>query len=128
DPVARMCFDTIAPFTWDEVPQSLLNDRSAQRVMDEAVDYGLVQGMSVPLHGYFGMQAIVTMAGRSVEMSQDERHVVYMASIFSYNAAENILKAEGETGPHGVLTQRERDVLRWVTEGKTLWEVGEILK
>ena len=33
---------------------------------------------------------------------------------------------EGEVGP--VLTPRERDVLAWVAQGKSAWEIGEILE
>ena len=32
-----------------------------------------------------------------------------------------------ETGQRSVLTAREREVLAWVAQGKSAWEIGEIL-
>jgi LuxR family transcriptional regulator, quorum-sensing system regulator BjaR1 len=33
-----------------------------------------------------------------------------------------------ETGAVAVLTPREREVLAWVAQGKSAWEIGEILE
>jgi len=34
---------------------------------------------------------------------------------------------EAETAPKPALTPREREVLAWVAQGKSAWEIGEIL-
>jgi LuxR family quorum sensing-dependent transcriptional regulator len=62
DPVARHCFATIQPFAWSELPPSSLTSAAALRVMSEASDCGLREGLCIPLHDVHGFQAAVTMA------------------------------------------------------------------
>ncbi|MDF2813362.1 MAG: transcriptional regulator, LuxR family [Microvirga sp.] len=125
DPVARHCFETVRPFSWDELPEHLLGTRDARLIMQEALEFGLADGLSVPLHGLFGFQAIVTMAGRHVELSADERHLVHLASIYAHGAAQKVTRRDRDAAR--TLTVRERDVIRWIADGKTLWEVSQIL-
>jgi len=127
DPVARHCFTTPNPFTWDELPSDLLESREAQLVMDEAVEFGLGQGFTVPIHGFFNSLALVTMAGPWIEMSPCERHLVHLMSIFAHSAAERTVRKIDLPKTIGLLSERERDILRWLTEGLTLIEAKERL-
>jgi LuxR family quorum sensing-dependent transcriptional regulator len=130
DPCVRHCFQTIEPFTWSELPPDLLEDPAAQRVMDESKEFGLVEGLCVPLHDVFGSQAVVTMAGRQVDLPPDSRKMIHLASLYAYGAAERAVRSRCACHIRhaGGLTPRERDVLSWVAWGKTAKDVGQILE
>jgi LuxR family transcriptional regulator, quorum-sensing system regulator BjaR1 len=129
DPCVRHCFATIEPFVWSEIPAQLLETKKAQQVMDEAKEFGHAEGLCVPLHDVYGSQAVVTMAGRHVELPPGARRMVHLASLYAYGAAERTLRTSGYAalGQEGRLTERERDVVRWMAEGKTFWEISVIL-
>ncbi|WP_210482829.1 LuxR family transcriptional regulator [Microvirga antarctica] len=127
DPVALRCFQTIAPFAWDELPPEMVKSRAARLVMDEAAEFGLAKGLSVPLHGLFEFQAIVTMAGRHVEVPPECRPLINLVSAYAYSAAARAAVKRPADDKRPTLTPRERDVISWVAEGKTTWEIGQIL-
>jgi LuxR family quorum sensing-dependent transcriptional regulator len=124
DPCVRHCFSTIEPFAWNELPQDLLQGSESRTIMEEAKDFGLAEGLCVPLHDVCGSQAVVTMAGQRVELSPSARRMVHLASLYAYGAAERSIRPPTYHKGNSRLTERERDVIRWTAEGKTLWEVG----
>jgi len=127
DPCVRHCFSTIEPFAWNELPSNLLDAAEARLIMSEAADFGLTEGLCIPLHDVYGSQAVVTMAGRQVELTPSARRMVHLASLYAYGAAERAIRTPTYHRGEGRLTERERDVMRWTAEGKTFWEIGMIL-
>lgn len=127
DPCVRHCFSTIEPFAWNELPSNLLEGPEAKLVMNEAVDFGLAEGLCIPLHDVYGSQAVVTMAGQQIELTPSARRMVHLASLYAYGAAERSVRIPTYHKGDGRLTERERDVMRWIAEGKTFWEIGKIL-
>jgi LuxR family quorum sensing-dependent transcriptional regulator len=127
DPCVRHCFSTIEPFAWSELPPDLVEGQEAQLVMNEAVEFGLAEGLCIPLHDVYGSQAVVTMAGRQVELTPSARRMVHLAPLYAYGAAERSVRIPAHHKDDSRLTVRERDVMRWIAEGKTFWEIGKIL-
>jgi LuxR family quorum sensing-dependent transcriptional regulator len=127
DPCVRHCFETIEPFVWSELPPDLLAAREPRRVMGEARDFGLIEGLCVPLHGVYGAQAVVTMAGRHVELPPKSRKMIHLASLYAYGAAERAVQSPAFPRRTNGLTPRERDILSWIAYGKTAKDVGQIL-
>lgn len=127
DPCVRHCFSTIEPFAWNELPSDLVETPEARLVMNEAVDFGLAQGLCIPLHDVYGSQAVVTMAGQQVELTPSARRMVHLASLYAYGAAERAIRTPTYHKGESRLTMRERDVMNWTAEGKTFWEIGMIL-
>jgi LuxR family transcriptional regulator, quorum-sensing system regulator BjaR1 len=126
DPCVRHCFATAAPFGWSELAPARLGVRQ-RRVMREAAECGLVEGLCVPLHDPGGFRSLVTMAGERVELPAASRPLVHLTSLYAYGAAERIGRERGRMQEHGRLTEREREVLRWIAAGKTAWDIGQIL-
>jgi len=129
DPCVRHCFETIEPFRWSELPGELLDNPGARRVMGESKEFGLVEGLCVPLHDVYGSQAVVTMAGRHVELPPNSRKMIHLASLYAFGAAERAVRSPCRCPGRkaGGLTPRERDILSWVAWGKTAKDVGQIL-
>jgi LuxR family quorum sensing-dependent transcriptional regulator len=124
DPVASALRAGTQTFRWADVvvPRS---DEAAKLVMTVSrIDYGMRQGFCVPFHGLTGYQAGISFAGFEVEDAQDPNAALQLIGIYAFNRLAH-LKSSKE---HRILTEREREVLRWTAAGKTAWDTSNILK
>jgi len=128
DPMARHTHATVEPFFWNEVNVDQ-DDLQALRVMNEASEFGLKEGFSVPILGAEGDLSCVTMGGRRMERQPRMRTAIHMMSIYAHARARALAsdRAEKTVSAPPNLSEREREVLKWVARGKTDWEIGEIL-
>jgi LuxR family quorum sensing-dependent transcriptional regulator len=126
DPCVRQCFATAEPFRWSDLAAARLGMRQ-RRVMSEAAECGLVEGLCVPLHDSSGFRSLVTMAGARVELPAASRPLVHLTSLYAYGAAERIGRERCRIPERNRLTERECEVLRWIAAGKTAWDIGRIL-
>ncbi len=125
DPCAALCRNTAHPFLWSDIGKEGL-EVSAQRVMDEAAEFGLRQGICVPIHVPFALPAVITVSGEAMELEPAVRQIV---QILARQALESVLRTQTDRhhSQKPLLSEREREVLRWVADGKTSWEVSRIL-
>jgi LuxR family quorum sensing-dependent transcriptional regulator len=128
DPVITQVRQTTMPFAWNEAAFDP-EDSAALRVMTEAREFGLVNGLAVPIYTTHGFQAIVTFGARSMSLSRDERAGLHLIAIYAHGQVRNLLTRKGMTrsikAPH--LSRREIDCLRWAASGKSAWDIGTIL-
>lgn len=129
DPMAKHPRETIRPFFWDEVEYG--EDAQAGQVMNEAAEFGLENGFSVPIFGAEGDQSCVTMGGTHLERPPRTREAIHLMSIYAHDRARALRQDWANRTNRSAdpkLTDREREVLKWVALGKTDWEIGEILR
>lgn len=122
DPVAQHCFSTLRPFIWSRASWSGCDPERARRVMDEARDFGLDDGVIVPMHDLSGRQASLSMAARSLDLPPSGLKVIHLVSLYAFASVDELSSRRPR------LTRRERDVLAWTAEGKSTWEIGAILR
>lgn len=126
DPVVRHCYTTIEPFHWGDV---LYYDETivrARRVMHEAGEHGMAHGFCVPIHDALGFQAVVSLAGRRVAMTNRVQRAVHMVSLCAWISADRTTRRPAKRRAL-LLSGRERDVLCWAAKGKKAGEVADIL-
>jgi LuxR family quorum sensing-dependent transcriptional regulator len=126
DPVARQCFATFEPFAWSDVPVNLERQPRAARIMSEAAEHGLRDGLSIPIHDARGHQAIVSMAGERLDMTPKMRRAVHLVSLYAFGAGERLL-GRGAGIDATPLSPRERDVLAWMASGRTAEQTADVL-
>lgn len=125
DPVAAWCRKAIDPFEWREAPYNEETNPKAAEVMDVARDFGMNEGYLVPIVRSTGFQACVTMAGSHPDLDPMAKRVIHVVSIMAHG---RISALKGESiNQKQILTAREREVLHWVSVGKTSWEISTIL-
>ncbi|MCG6117750.1 MAG: LuxR family transcriptional regulator [Aquimonas sp.] len=133
DPVVAHCHDHSTPLLWSEVRARAERaidplQISVRRMFDEASDAGLAVGLSVPLHGPGQCWGLMSFASRERAGDALSGRVaeLHLLAHFVHEAARPFARSRGAAAPPE-LTRRERECLHWAAEGKTSWEVGQLL-
>ena len=93
--------------------------------MERAADFGLRHGFIVPIHGPHGFEGSVSIDGSAVELADHMKPGLHLVALYAFDRVRTILRPLAAAKP--VLTAREREVLAWAANGKSAWEIGEIL-
>jgi LuxR family quorum sensing-dependent transcriptional regulator len=112
-----------APFLWDDIEPLYRDDPAARRVMEEAGDFKLRQGFTIPMITLEGDIAGFSLAGEKLEVSPEERGMLTLMA--TYALARSIVLRQCEPKLIVSLTPRELEALQWVAEGKSEREIGE---
>jgi LuxR family quorum sensing-dependent transcriptional regulator len=124
DPVAASLRVRRETFRWADVAIPP-DDKLAKSVMTVSFsDYRLRQGFCVPIYGLGGYQAGISFAGFDVDDAKEANAAIQLVGIYAFNRLANLKSTRKECG---MLTEREREVLRWTAAGKTAWDTGGIL-
>ena len=125
DPVHRHLLRTLNPFLWSEAPYDAEREPRCSAIMQLAADFRMTEGLCVPVH-YDGTTAAVSIAGEKPESSPGVRSALHLMSLFAHNRLR-ALKKRPAASERPLLTSREREVLQWVSAGKSDWDIGVIL-
>jgi LuxR family quorum sensing-dependent transcriptional regulator len=125
DPVARECRRSVNPFEWSEAPYDSEKEPLAAEVMRRATDFRMTRGFIVPIHGITGREACVSLGGVHLDLNARSKPAVHLMAMYGFDRIRRLLKPS--PGVRCRLTNREREVLNWSAQGKSHWEIGEIL-
>lgn len=125
DPAIGGVLSNSSPFFWSELEPTYRDSPAARRVMEEAGDFRLRQGFTIPLTTVEGDVAGFSLAGERLEVSPEGRGMLTLLA--TYALARSILLRQTEQAPTIHLTPREHEALQWAAEGKTEWEIGELM-
>lgn len=139
DPVTLESQRTRLPFLWRPTLALPVYDRPLARlVFDEAAEFGMRDGLTVPIHAAAGI-SMMSMALDDPALAspgaQRERQTLHLLAMHYHLACERALAQPATQPPPPVsqpqpprLTPREREVLLWTAKGKTGWEIAQILR
>lgn len=126
DPAIKRVSENRGPFLWSELGPECASDPAARRVMNEAGDFKLKEGFTVPLVTLEGELAGFSLAGEAIDVSPTERGMLTLLA--TYALARSLqLRASGTFQITTQLSPREIETLRWAAEGKTEWEIGDLM-
>ena len=115
---------THQPFRYNEAPFDRRDSRGHERFMQALEGFDMGNGLIVPFGGPTNIPACVWLGGREPNLNNDAILTIELIALFAAS------KARTFCSPFGVgmtkLTLREREVLQWISAGKTSWEIGEI--
>ncbi|OKO76957.1 transcriptional regulator [Bradyrhizobium sp. NAS80.1] len=131
DPVIGEALQTPEPFRWGVDFRSGFTSMAQQQVFDEAAQFGIRFGFTVPIHDGHGPVAALTFAA-------DERRPPFEKCINSHGRVLQLMamyfhahvrrKFAIEHDVYGIrLSPREFECLEWASQGKSAWEIGCIL-
>jgi DNA-binding CsgD family transcriptional regulator len=129
DPVMQHCKRKSVPIIWD---QSTYVSQGLGAKWEEQARFGISNGICLALHMPEGRHFILGVE-RDRPAPSDAHELTRLVAdlqlfaVYAQEAALRILapQAVNQEGPN--LTPRELESLRWTMEGKTAWEVGEVL-
>lgn len=131
DPIIARALQVREPFQWgrDLTPRSL--SPRQQHFLCEASEFGIRQGFTVPIHDRSGSTAALTFAANQRLpkfekcIETNERVLQLMAMSFHTHIRRKLSHTLSVGGAH--LSHREFECLQWASQGKSAWEIGQIL-
>jgi len=129
DPVMQHCKRQSVPIIWD---QATYVRKGVGELWEEMASFGYRNGISLALHMPEGRHFLLGVdrdrpvpedAGELTRMVAD----LQLFAVHAQDAASRILIPASADPTVASLTPRELETLRWTMEGKTAWEVGNVL-
>jgi len=130
DPVTRQVLTSRTPFFWSDVTAKLDRLLPARKMMDEAADAGLGDGIGISLRGDGPELVGVGIARASLPRSEQNKPHDYKI-LFGAHFLSTCLHATYRDlcikSARATLSTRQHDILSWAAEGKTDTEISIIL-
>lgn len=131
DPVVDMAGQTHEPFRWGREYQCCQLRDSQFQLLEEAANFGIRCGFTIPIHDPLSRIASVTFAAddchpkftRCVEKHQS---LLQLLAILFHSRARLALAPERSVSGI-ILSPREYECLEWAARGKSAWDIGCIL-
>ena len=129
DPVMQHCKKLSVPIIWN---QGTYTARGLGEMWEEQASFGYRNGIGVALHMPEGRHFVLGV-DRQQAMPKDPIEVTRMVAdlqlfaVHAQDAALRILVPASAQPERPALTPRELESLRWTMEGKTAWELGQVL-
>ncbi|WP_243311744.1 helix-turn-helix transcriptional regulator [Fundidesulfovibrio agrisoli] len=100
-----------------------------KRLLSFAHDFNLLNGYSCGAKG-FGLYKKPSMISFVWNFEKNSAHIsglIEYLTPFIHIALSNVLYAQVAEAANNLLTRREKEVVSWLKEGKSSWEMSEIL-
>lgn len=132
DPVVVQAGQLILPFIWGTKDMRGQLRGRQKLLFNEAKEFEIRCGFTVPIHGHGGEFAAVTVANNEPDRSflkqiDAFQHQLHLMALHYHVRVSRLVCAEGVEPEKVVLTPRETECLLWVAKGKTAWEISVIL-
>ena len=134
DPVLAVCQRSAAAFLWSELPGRYAMSARQTEILQAAFDCGLGDGFTVPLNvpgEVMGSCSFGLATGRG--LPRGSLPAAQYVGCFAFEAARRI-QALGEASERRLaddtprrLTQRQFDCLVLAAQGKSDWDIGQLL-
>ncbi|EJL56643.1 response regulator containing a CheY-like receiver domain and an HTH DNA-binding domain [Rhizobium sp. CF122] len=124
DPVVRLVRRSGRSVIWSQSLKLQALPSKSKRIMDEASDFGLVDGLTIPLHSQNGMDGVFSVAGRRAKLTPAE---VTLLEIVATRAHRRLLDLAPSAAPPRedcTVTKAESECLTWCVSGKTDREIA----
>ena len=125
DPCVGALFTKTGAYSWGELRAGTVG--RARQLFDEAGEFGLQDGLVVPVHGAAGDLKAVRLLSWETALDPSARPILHALSVILAERSHTLMEVRRDHQISAPLTEREREILRWVGEGKSDWDMGVIL-
>jgi LuxR family quorum sensing-dependent transcriptional regulator len=125
DPALRQCKQAVLPFAYCDAPYDAAREPRAAEVVERARDFGLCNGMLIPIAGPKGCVGDMWVGAADGAPRPAECHAIHMLALHGFYKIQQLMHPAACAKAR--LSNREREILKWVAAGKTAWEIGEVL-
>ncbi|MBR0911479.1 helix-turn-helix transcriptional regulator [Bradyrhizobium japonicum] len=126
DPVVHFVNSARRPFAWAQACEATKLTGRQKKFLADCRDMGVHSGITIPLHGPGTDVDLISISLRDEKQARPDRLAVIYGLTYQYRLRlSEIIEERRHCGQD--LTAKEIECLRWCKEGKTNWEIGEIL-
>ena len=123
--IVRHMKTTTSPFRWDEVKVDVEAQPIARKILQEAGDFGMRWGWTIPIYASQRLTGFVTTSAPAVLDAGFDIDQLHLMTLCAHSRIADLqLSAEAGTP---MLSAREREVVSWLATGKTADDVACIL-
>lgn len=127
DPIVAFAERRIDPFRWRDVRDDEGCSESDREIFEQAAEFGLREGIAIPLRSLTAAPAVASFGGGD-GLGPDAMALLQIVAANAHARLTGVvIHSVPDTPERGVLTRRERECLQWCAEGKTSWEISQIL-
>ena len=125
DALYQQCFLQRRPLFATECLEVMKNEKSIAVFNKFCVEM-YKEGITMSINPTVGMKSGLIFGGNHFE--RNERNLV-LGHLVGYNFCSALLRINAIKGEHysARISKREREVLKWMAQGKTNWEIAKIL-
>lgn len=129
DPVLAFTSTAARPFYWDDVASGMQFSRAQTALLDECRRVGLHSMIIVPFSNPMSGCDLIGVSRRHPDPPDRARIAILQAICAQAGWRYADLTGDTPTGEHSeiTLTDRELEILKWVKDGKSNWEMSEIM-
>jgi LuxR family quorum-sensing system transcriptional regulator CciR len=137
DAVLAAAVQSFAPFLWSDISRLVMLSRPQRDFLDAAHAAGIGAAVAVPIHRPRGAQeagSYSVFAGccsflmkNGVPLPLESLAAAHYVGALAFDAAENLREPRSDTPRGPQLTPRQRDCVVLVAQGKSDWEIGQVL-
>ncbi len=127
DPILGELMQSGGARTWGELLAGKVLAPSQRDMLHAAAAYGMKDGLGIPIREAGGYVGMVNLAGQAVRLDAAGRSALMIAAVYVYQRVCALKGAAAHRSAAKPLSPREIEILRWITEGKSDWQIGRIL-
>lgn len=128
DPVVQNIHTARRPFRWADLYARALLSNKQRLFMEQCRELGVHSGVTFPFHCPGNAVDLISLSLRDrKQVDQDGIAVLYGMSAQYWLRLGELSDPPFSSSDAPPLTPRELECLRWCKEGKTNWEIGEIV-
>jgi LuxR family quorum sensing-dependent transcriptional regulator len=124
DPTIKLVRHASRPFRWSEICDLCRVCSFERRIMHEATEFGLREGVTVAFSTLERRPVGFSIAGEKLDPDPSEQSALHLVVAYAFGCASLILGTHQKT-VH--LSPRQRDVLQWASEGLGVNDIAERL-
>jgi LuxR family transcriptional regulator, activator of conjugal transfer of Ti plasmids len=116
-------------FSWGGEAVPPAGTREQRRLFDEATNFGIRSGITVPIRSGYGRTAAFTLAGDeplalTERLAAERKDVIQLVGLYFHTHVATRLANSTKQTDGVALTQRELQCLSWVAHGKTVADIA----
>ncbi len=127
DPVIKYNYTFFRPQLWSEALREF-PEEPCRKLMDMATEFGLRYGIAGGVNGEGYKGSIFSFSSSRDRFRERHKEVLDSVIPHVHQALLRVCPAAEGEGLAGKLSRRELEVLKWMREGKTHWEISLTLK